>query len=252
MRFTHSALIGALLVVFLSAACTPLRRGFDGESLVSPARPSFSVSVKALPLLASGQITPLVYTQYGYALPETLVAVYGSTLEKPLAVSVLAFTPDETWAWDPLSFSMPDSPISSEVRLGEQAFAGSLHVVQAEGDPFARVLPGVTEENAESVRWLAQRFACLLQFKQAKLILEYREPLPASLTSLSPGAEVPAWNADVRAFQERAAAVFAFSSPYAGPPVANADYIKTLDVKRLGVYLGSLGRNSIVRDLANR
>ncbi len=232
----------------LLAACTPLRRGFDGNTLVSPVRPSFSVSPcpdLSLPLLAAGQIRPFVYTASGYALPETLAAVYGTTEKAPLAISVLSFVPNDIWTWDLPSYSYPDGPISSQVALGGEVFSGSLHIIEGEKDAFTPVVCGGDEEKRRIVRWLAQRYSRLFFFQQAKLILEYREPLPASLSRFVPGEVIPVWNEEVRAFQARAEAVFCLQTPYEGPPVQSAPYIKALDGKVLGSYLGSLSRNPL-------
>lgn len=244
-KFTLFLVITGLLLL---AACTPLRRGFDGNALVSPARPSFSVGPcpdLPLPLLAAGQIRPFVYTSSGHALPETLVAVYGTTEKAPLAVSVLSLVPDDIWTWDFPSYSYRDGPVSSRVDLGGEVFSGSLHVIEGEKDAFTLVVCGGDEEKRKAVRWLAQRYSRLFFFRQAKLILEYREPLPASLEGLVPGEVVPIWNEDVKAFQARAEAVFCLRTPYEGPPVQSAPYIKVLDGKVLGSYLGSLSRNPL-------
>ena len=49
------------MVVAISA-CTPFYRGFEGSTLVSPARPDVSVSVVDMPMLAHGQIAPFLNT----------------------------------------------------------------------------------------------------------------------------------------------------------------------------------------------
>ena len=43
-------------MVVAVSACTPFYRGFEGSTLVSPARPDVSVSVADMPMLAHGQI----------------------------------------------------------------------------------------------------------------------------------------------------------------------------------------------------
>ena len=62
-------------MVVAVSACTPFYRGFEGSTLVSPARPDVSVSVADMPMLAHGQIAPFLSTDQGYQFPETFVCV---------------------------------------------------------------------------------------------------------------------------------------------------------------------------------
>ena len=91
----------------------------------------------------------------------------------------------------------------SYTHLGGESFYGSVRIVNGAKDPFAPLF--APEDQWASLDWLVQRFACLNDFRRSKLILEYREPLPASLKGVS---EVPVYNEAVQAFRERAAKVF--------------------------------------------
>ncbi|WP_279085667.1 DUF4851 domain-containing protein, partial [Bilophila wadsworthia] len=84
------------MVVAISA-CTPFYRGFEGSTLVSPARPDVSVSVVDMPMLAHGQIAPFLNTDQGYQFPETLVSVYGTDAASPVAIVALSFVPSNAW-----------------------------------------------------------------------------------------------------------------------------------------------------------
>ncbi|MEG2140605.1 MAG: DUF4851 domain-containing protein [Bilophila sp.] len=234
----------SFLLVLALVACTPLRRGFEGSTLVSPAQPPLSVTVD-MPLLASGQIAPYLYTDRGYQFPDTLVAVYGTNAASPLALSVLSVTPNNKWTWDPLTFSSPDRPVSSNVAFGGEAFAGSVHRINGAKDPFAPLF--AADEGARGkLNWIAQRFACRMQFDQVKIILEYREPLSATLAAtLGSSTEIPLYNQEVQAFQARAAKVFAVQFAYTGPTVGQPPYIKSLNSRYLGAFLGSMS----VKDL---
>mgnify|MGYP000889380106 FL=1 len=119
--------------------------------------------------------------------------------------------------------------------FGGESFYGNIRIVNGAKDPFASLF--VPEEQWASIDWLVQRFACLNDFKRAKLILEYREPLPASLKGVS---EVPVYNEAVQAFRERAAKVFHVQ--YGGAPLPKdaAPYIKTLNARSMGSFLGSM------------
>lgn len=225
-----------LLMVF---ACTPLRRGFEGATLISPAQPPLSVSV-AMPLLTSGQIEPFLYTDRGFQFPETLVAVYGTNAASPMAISVLSVTPNNLWTWDPLTFSTPDRPVSSSVAFGGESFDGSLHIINGARDPFAPLF--TADETAQAkLNWIAQRYACRMQFDHVKIILEYREPLSETLAAaIGSSPEVPVYNPEVQAFQARAAKAFGVQFVYAGPTVAQPPYLKSLNARALGAFLGSM------------
>ena len=71
--------------------------------------------------------------------------------------------------------------------FGGESFYGNIRIVNGAKDPFASLF--VPEEQWASIDWLVQRFACLNDFKRAKLILEYREPLPASLKGRGAGVQ---------------------------------------------------------------
>ena len=190
------------MVVAISA-CTPFYRGFEGSTLVSPARPDVSVSVVDMPMLAHGQIAPFLNTDQGYQFPETFVSVYGTDAASPVAIVALSFVPSNAWEWDPLSFSGPMAQQNMGTVFGGESFYGSVRIVNGAKDPFAPLF--APEDQWASLDWLVQRFACLNDFRRSKLILEYREPLPASLKGVS---EVPVYNEAVQAFRERAAKVF--------------------------------------------
>lgn len=163
------------MVVAISA-CTPFYRGFEGSTLVSPARPDVSVSVVDMPMLAHGQIAPFLNTDQGYQFPETLVSAYGTDAASPVAIVALSFVPSNAWEWDPLSFSGPMAQQNMGTVFGGESFYGSVRIVNGAKDPFAPLF--APEDQWASLDWLVQRFACLNDFRRSKLILEYREPLP--------------------------------------------------------------------------
>ena len=224
------------LMLFL-AACSPLHRGFDGNALVSPARPDVTMEAVGLPMLAYGQIYPFLNTSQGFQFPDTLISVYGTNASGPMSIVVLSRVPNAGWNWDPLSFSGPLGAETPGAVFGDQGFFGSIRIVSGASDPFS---PLVTQD-AASLSWLAQRFAALEDFKQAKLILEYREPLPESLAG---STTVPLYDPVVVAFRERAAKAFAVR--FGGAPSAErAPYIKTLNARYLGAFLGSMAPKDV-------
>ncbi len=222
-------------LVALAVACTPLHRGFEGATLVSPARPDVALVAEGLPILAQGRLTPFLQTDNGYQFPETYLAVYGKDSRSPLAIVMLALVPSNIWEWDPLSFSGPLAVQTAGAAFGGRSFYGNIRIVNGAQDPFSPLV--AQEDQWASVNWLAQRFAVLEDFNKAKIILEYREPLPASLEG---AASVPLYNEDVQAFQARAAK--AFSARFGGklPAAAAAPYLDTLNTKYLGQFVGSM------------
>lgn len=231
------------IIVIACCACTPLRRGFEKEALVSPAQPPLTMRAD-LPLLAAGRIAPFVYTDNSLQSPETLVGVYGTNAFSPMAVTILSEVPNRAWEWDILSYSMADGPITSTVNFGGMTFEGSLHIVNGAKDAFSPLF--MDKEEWGSLWWLAQRYACRVFFNQIKIILEYREPLPKSLQGMK---EVPVYNTEVRAFQARAEKIFSVQPSYAGPDIPAVPFIRSLNGKALGAFLGSLSlRDPLIFD----
>lgn len=175
-------------------------------------------------------------TDQGYQFPETLVSVYGTDAASPVAIVALSFVPQQRLGMGPLSFSGPYGPAEPwGPCLAERASTGSVRIVNGAKDPFAPLF--APEDQWASLDWLVQRFACLNDFRRSKLILEYREPLPASLKGVS---EVPVYNEAVQAFRERAAKVFHVQYGEAPMPKDEAPYIKTLNARYMGNFLGSM------------
>lgn len=214
-------------------ACGSLMRGFSGETLISDAQPALSVSVE-MPLLTLGQTTPYLYTMYGYQFPMTYVAVYGTDSQSPMAISILSIAPNN-WEWDPLSFSMPDSPVTSYVAFGGESFDGSIHIINGEKDPFTILV--MSREKVSSMYWMAQRYAYRAFFNQVKIIFEYREPLPSQFLG---NTKIPMESREIYEFQQRAAATFHVDFSYSGSSKPEAPYLKGINTKVLGNYLGSM------------
>lgn len=234
-------LCSLLLLTLLTTGCTSLMRGFRQDQFVSNGYPALTVGSN-LPMTLSGRMTPMVLSEMLFITPRTWLAIYGAeTPTAPLAIVSYAVAPD-LFQWDLASISFPDGPVTSEVAFGGQTFTGALRVISAARDPFAS-FAGVTPETAGSTRWLVQRYANLADFRKTKIILEYRELLPASLEHM---AESVSWlqsNPEVRAFIQRAEA--AFSVQFAAPasPIVEAPWIgdsTRINIREMGRFLGSL------------
>lgn len=222
------------MVVAISA-CTPFYRGFEGSTLVSPARPDVSVSVVDMPMLAHGQIAPFLNTDQGYQFPETLVLRIrnGRRVSRSHCGPFLC-AQQQLGEWT----RCPSAAMAQQnmgTVFGGESFYGSVRIVNGAKDPFAPLF--APEDQWASLDWLVQRFACLNDFRRSKLILEYREPLPASLKGVS---EVPVYNEAVQAFRERGGPRCSTSSRGAPMPKDEAPYIKTLNARYMGNFLGSM------------
>ncbi len=236
-----------LCAVAVLAACAPFYRGFEGSSVVSPARPDVTVGVKAMPMLSHGRISPFLNTDQGYQFPEAFVSVYGTDAASPMAIVTLAIVPNNAWEWDPLTFSGPLAQETLGATFGEQAFYGNVRIVNGAEDAFSPLF--ADKEQWASLRWLAQRFAILEDFSRAKIILEYREPLPESLAAVV--GQLPVYSDEVQAFRERAIKAFEVRFGGAVSPDAAAPYIKTLNERYMGKFLGSMSLKNDVFPLYN-
>lgn len=94
------------------------------------------------------------------------------------------------------------------------------------------------EDQWASLDWLVQRFACLNDFRRSKLILEYRRTAPR--VAQGRFLKCPVYNEAVQAFRERAAKVFHVQYGEAPMPKDEAPYIKTLNARYMGNFLGSM------------
>ncbi len=249
MEVSLMKVIQFLLVALVCSlcACSPLQRGFDGAALVSPARPEVMLTVPELPVLAKGQITPFLYTDRGYQFPTTILSVYGKDAASPMAITVLSFVPDELWEWDSAEFSGPHGAKTAGAMLGGRAFYGTVRIVNGEKDPFSPLV--ADEEQFAAINWMAQRFVLLEDFRSAKIILEYREPLPESLSGAT---ELQPANEKVQAFTERAARAFQaqFGSEEGALPRPEVPaYLNSLNGKYLGAFLGSMSAKEIWSDM---
>ena len=174
-----------ILVIALAAfvgmnAKSGLIRGVADGMLVSPARPAVavkpaadfaSVDARRVDLSPSVQNSMLqatsvqaVYALYHHEGPQAAPA----HLAALLAVS----QNDETWPVEP-ELGFPAIRHKKQDIDGFSGFADT-YVLDAKDDPWASDEPAQWENGS-----LVRRFTFILWFYKAKLIVEYREPLPA-------------------------------------------------------------------------
>lgn len=131
------------------------------------------------------------------------LAVYGAGDISPMAVVAQAEVP-QGWYWDGIMrrpFSVDDG-VEVFDGVGYQACT---YIVDSSRDPFGALVAGKTPEG-RPVRWLARGFAARYNFNDDKIIMEYREPLPAGIESLS---ALPLGAADtLKDFEQRARETF--------------------------------------------
>ena len=171
-----------ILVIALAAfvgmnAKGGLIRGVADGMLVSPARPA--VAVKPAADFASVDarrvdLSPSV--QNGMLQATSVQAVY-ALYSRPQApahlVALLAVSQNgETWPVEP-ELGFPPIRHKKQDINGFSGFADT-YVLDSKDDPWASDEPGLWENGN-----LVRRFTFVLWFYKAKLIVEYREPLPA-------------------------------------------------------------------------
>lgn len=179
----YSLFLSLVLLAFLAAACAPLTRGLSGDAVVSSSRPPLLVRPAAgFDLLGSGAASPMLDTELGLRHADVGWAFYAdATRERQLAV-LLSEAPDG-WQWE-LDVSSPWREVRRDVYAsGPARFAGATFLMPASADPFATMLPAPPTLQADEGewRWLVRRYTQLSDFRAVKLVVEYREPIPAGV-----------------------------------------------------------------------
>lgn len=227
-----------LVLCFSVTACSPaLRQGMDGTRFTSSTKPAFSVT-STLPLATAEKVSSFLQTDGGFPVISTWLSVYGAeNLESPMVIIAYSPVPNDVWVWDYARISIPDSPVMTKPLFDDQRFYGTIHTLNGAKDVFTLWLTDA--EKAAEHTWLVQRYTALFNFRQNKLILEYREPLPASLQDDMP---ILPESPKMQAFAERAQAALSFTlkpSPYA-PLIAPTPQRRDINTRYLHRFLGSI------------
>ncbi|WP_353119997.1 DUF4851 domain-containing protein [Nitratidesulfovibrio sp.] len=253
---TSVSLVIPLLLGVLLAACAPLTRGLSGNAVVSSSRPPVVVRpASGFDLLGSGTASPLLDTELGLRHADVGWAFYAdATRERQLAV-LLSETPTG-WQWE-LDVSSPWREVRRDVyAVGPARFAGATFLMPAPADPFASMLPApprLAPDEGEW-RWLVRRYTQLFDFRAVKLVVEYREPVPAGvgeqLADALDAGQLPAGRAAalLGEFEARSRAAFTvLAYPEGGLPAENfAHDASRVQVRNLG---GMAGRMEPIRNL---
>lgn len=176
-----------------------------GQMYVSTARPAISLEAKGMPLLTAGSgFCNLFWSgMLGGLNIQVWLAAYGEGGLSPLAIVAQAQTP-QGWYWDGIMrqpFSVNDSV---EVFNGTD-YQACTFIVNPANDPFGNLVTGVQPDGQPQL-WLTRSFAARYNFNNDKIILQYREPLPAAITSLT---ALPLGYGDyLQQFEQRARSAF--------------------------------------------
>lgn len=190
-----------------------LQRGLADHAYVSTARPNISIQAKDMPLMTHGQsVVNMNWTGVMGGLPvDVWLAIYGQGGLAPMAIAGQAQLPSD-WVWD-ASMARPFSVDEGHAVFANATYEAWTYIVPHDRDPFMRLVTGVQADGQPQL-WIARAFASRFNFNQDKIFMEYREPLPAdiaSLTSLPLGRD-----SFLREFARRAEAAFSVGSAPAG------------------------------------
>lgn len=226
-----SCFCAAALLLMLTACQGALQRGMLGNAYVSTARPAISLEAKDLPLMTAGfGVCNLYWTGMMGGLPiDVWLAVYGQGGLAPLAIVAQAQTP-QGWYWDS-QMRRPFSVDDTVEIFNGAAYQACTFIVDPARDPFGDLATGVRPDGQPQL-WLVRAYASRFNFNSDKIIMEYREPLPEGLTSLT---NLPYGQANVlRDFAQRAHDTFAVGPCPARPADVKRGYPQGVQWQYMG------------------
>lgn len=236
----------SFFVVFFAGlalwSCTGmLQRGMLGDVYISTARPSISISVKNMPLMLSGRgVCNLDWSGMLGGLPiQVWLAIYGEGGLAPMAIVAQAQTPDG-WYWDSI-MRRPFSVDDSAIAFNGVTYQGCTFIVDPANDPFGSLVTG-KQPDGQTQLWVVRAYAARYNFDDDKIILEYREPLPPGITSLT---EIPYGQSDfLIKFNERARNAFEVANGPANPQGVQQGYANAVQWQYMGQqFLGTASKN---------
>ena len=236
----HASL--ALLAACCLTACTLVsqQRGVVDGRYVSSTRPAISVGVNnSLPLTAAGRGNAYLKDDVLISgLPINMwIATYGNAQTKAMAVIAQAEVPPN-WFWDG-DMRRPLSINEAVEVIDGQDFQACTFTENRSRSPFARIAASATDSGPEV--WVVRAFAARFNGDRDKIILEYREPLPADIPDIS---TMPYGRGGfIAEFEERAKKVFCIGLPPKGITVPQA-FAQGIQWQYIGKkFLGTASRN---------
>lgn len=210
----------------LTAGCTSaLQRGMQDSTYVSTARPALAIKAVDMPLITGGEVSINLdgVGAIGGLPLNAWVAVYGKgDPQSPIAIVGLAEIA-RGWYWDS-DGQRPFSVDKGVEMFNNDGFAACTYIVDSKRDAFSAVA-GLTDES-KPMRWLVRGYAARYNFNETKVILEYREPLPANLADQQ--ALTQNQTDQLKAFEQRANAVFSVASATEKMPGITPGYAKNI------------------------
>lgn len=243
MKTPFHFVCAALLAVAVTGCTAAQQRGMQGDAYVSSTRPAIEVKVQNLPLRTFGSGTAAL-TSSGVlgGLPvQVWLAVYGKTDAKsPLAVVAQAEVPSE-WYWD--SDTYKPFSINQGVEVFDNVgYQACTYIVDGAGDAFSGLVAAdAPDGEAKNIRWIVRGFAARYNFNYDKIVMQYREPLPADITSLS---ALPMGRGDfVKAFEQRARETFVVKAFSATDVAVRKAYANSIYWQYMGEnFLGTVSK----------
>ena len=244
MKRMHFFVIAVLML--LMAGCNAAQqRGMAGSAYVSTARPAIALEAKDMPLLTAGRGSANLTSSMAGGLPiRVWLAVYGAGGSSPMAVVAHAEVP-YGWYWDGIMrrpFSV-DEGVEVFDGVGYQACT---YIVEGNRDPFGALAAGAISVDRPA-RWLVRGFAARYNFNNDKIIMEYREPLPAGMESLS---ALPLGAADaLKTFEQRAREIFIVKAASADLSPLRQDYAQGVRWRYMDEsFLGTVSQYDFFND----
>lgn len=234
-----------LLLFFLTAGlygcADALQRGMLGNAYISTARPAIMLEAKNMPLMLAGRGScNMAWTGMIGGLPISVwLAVYGEGGLAPLAIVAQAQTPDG-WYWDGI-MRQPFSVDEGTEVFNDVTYQACTFIVNPANDPFGELVTGVQADGRPQL-WMVRAYAARFNFDDDKIILQYREPLPAGITSLS---ALPLGQANLlQEFAQRARDSFVVSNVPAHPSGITTGFANAVQWQYMDQsFLGTVSRN---------
>ncbi len=221
---------------FMLISCNTLKRGVDGETYISTAKPSFSIAVPSLPLRTSGQINASITTSnaLGGVPVNAWIAVYGGESDnEPIAIITQASIKDPYY-FD-YNFKKFNSIDHGKAVMGKFKFQTSTYLItDLSKDAFANLTHGndlTSQDKQNGTYIIVRRFSARTDFETGKITLEYREKAPKNfenIQSLPFGAQT-----FLDEFNKRAEQAFVFDSKIHNAKNINTTYAKGIATRLL-------------------
>lgn len=223
MRKRASQIMAVLIISLsvLSGCKWALQRGMLGDAYISTARPSISLSVKGMPLMTAGSgIASLNWSgEMGGLNILMWLAVYGEGGLAPMAIVAQAQAP-ENWYWNGI-MNQPFSVDQTVEVFNGVDYQACTFIINPATDPFGQLVTG-EQPDGQPQLWIARAYAARFNFNNDKIILQYREPLPADISSLT---TMPlGYGSFLQEFAQRARSAFVVENPPANIGQVKREY----------------------------